>query len=33
MLFVVTAGNVVGGLGLVTSTHVTQALGANESGG
>lgn len=31
MLVVVTAGNFVGGLGLVTFTHVTQAMGANES--
>ncbi|WP_135822666.1 formate/nitrite transporter family protein [Halostella litorea] len=30
---VVTAGNVVGGLGLVTLTHVTQAIGARESEG
>ncbi|WP_436908914.1 formate/nitrite transporter family protein [Halosimplex marinum] len=28
---VVTAGNVVGGLGLVTVTHVTQAMGADTS--
>ena len=28
---VVTAGNVVGGLGLVTVTHVAQAIGARES--
>lgn len=28
---VVTAGNVVGGLGLVTVTHITQAMGAHES--
>lgn len=32
MLVVVTAGNFVGGLGLVTFTHVTQAIGARESG-
>ncbi len=30
---VVTAGNLVGGLGLVTLTHVTQAMGAEGSGG
>jgi len=30
---VVTAGNVVGGLGLVTVAHVTQAAGARASGG
>jgi formate/nitrite transporter FocA (FNT family) len=30
---VVTAGNLVGGLGLVTLTHVTQAIGARESDG
>jgi formate/nitrite transporter FocA (FNT family) len=30
---VVTAGNLVGGLGLVTFTHVAQAIGARESGG
>ena len=30
---VVTAGNLVGGLGLVTLTHVAQARGARESGG
>jgi len=30
MLVVVTAGNLVGGLGLVTLTHVTQAIGARE---
>ncbi|MFC6824631.1 formate/nitrite transporter family protein [Halopelagius fulvigenes] len=29
----VTAGNLVGGLGLVTFTHITQAMGARESGG
>jgi formate/nitrite transporter FocA (FNT family) len=29
---VVAAGNLVGGLGLVTLTHVTQAMGARESG-
>jgi len=28
---VVTAGNVVGGIGLVTFTHVTQAIGSRES--
>lgn len=33
VLVVSTAGNLVGGLGLVTVTHVTQALGARESGG
>jgi len=31
MLVVVTAGNLVGGLGLVTLTHVTQAMGARQS--
>lgn len=31
MLVVVTAGNLVGGLGLVTFTHVTQAMGEHES--
>lgn len=31
MLVAVTAGNFVGGLGLVTFTHVTQAMGARES--
>ena len=31
MAAVVTAGNLVGGLGLVTVTHVTQAMGADES--
>lgn len=31
MLVVVTAGNLVGGLGLVTFTHVTQAMGERES--
>ena len=30
---VVTAGNIVGGLGLVTTTHITQAMGARESEG
>jgi formate/nitrite transporter FocA (FNT family) len=29
---VATAGNLVGGLGLVTLTHVPQAMGARESG-
>jgi formate/nitrite transporter FocA (FNT family) len=29
---VATAGNLVGGLGLVTLTHVTQAMGARDSG-
>ena len=33
ILAVVTAGNLVGGLGLVTLTHVTQAMGARESDG
>jgi formate/nitrite transporter FocA (FNT family) len=33
MLAVVTAGNLVGGLGLVTFTHVMQAMGVRESGG
>ncbi len=33
MLVVVTAGNLVGGLGLVTFTHVAQAMGARESRG
>ena len=32
MIAVVTAGNLVGGLGLVTFTHVTQGIGARESG-
>jgi formate/nitrite transporter FocA (FNT family) len=32
MTVVVTAGNLVGGLGLVTFTHVTQAMGARENG-
>ncbi|MFB6140806.1 MAG: formate/nitrite transporter family protein [Halosimplex sp.] len=32
MTAVVTAGNFVGGLGLVTLTHVTQAIGADRSG-
>lgn len=32
MLVVVTAGNFVGGIGLVTFTHVTQAIGARASG-
>ena len=32
MMVVVTVGNLVGGLGLVTFTHVTQAMGARESG-
>jgi len=31
MTAVVTAGNLVGGLGLVTVAHVTQAMGAHES--
>ncbi|WP_232688545.1 formate/nitrite transporter family protein [Halobacterium zhouii] len=31
MIGIVTAGNFVGGLGLVTLTHVAQAKGANES--
>lgn len=31
MLVVVTAGNLVGGLGLVTLTHVVQAVSARES--
>lgn len=31
MVGVVTAGNFVGGLGLVTLTHVTQAMGARQS--
>jgi hypothetical protein len=30
---VATAGNLVGGLGLVTLTHVAQVEGARESGG
>jgi formate/nitrite transporter FocA (FNT family) len=33
MAVVVTFGNLVGGLGIVTFTHVTQAIGARESGG
>jgi formate/nitrite transporter FocA (FNT family) len=33
LLVVVTAGNVAGGLGLVTLTHVVQAMGARESDG
>ncbi len=33
MIAVVTAGNLAGGLGLVTLTHITQAMGARESGG
>jgi len=33
VMSVVTAGNVVGGLGLVTVAHVTQAAGARASGG
>lgn len=33
MLVVVTAGNLVGGLGLVTFTHVTQAMGEREPDG
>lgn len=32
MSAVVTAGNLVGGLGLVTFTHITQAMGARETG-
>lgn len=32
MLVVVTAGNFVGGLGLVTFTHATQAIGEEDSG-
>ena len=32
MVAVVTAGNFAGGLGLVTFTHVTQAMGAREPG-
>ncbi|WP_129116217.1 formate/nitrite transporter family protein [Halegenticoccus tardaugens] len=32
MIAVVTIGNFVGGLGLVTLTHITQAMGARESG-
>jgi formate/nitrite transporter FocA (FNT family) len=31
MLAVVTAGNLVGGIGLVTLTHITQAMGARET--
>ncbi|MFC7194012.1 formate/nitrite transporter family protein [Halosimplex aquaticum] len=31
MTAVVTAGNFAGGLGLVTVTHITQAMGAHES--
>lgn len=31
MLVVVTAGNVVGGLGLVTLTHITQVMGARQA--
>jgi formate/nitrite transporter FocA (FNT family) len=31
ILVVVTAGNFVGGLGLVTFTHITQAIGAGQS--
>lgn len=30
---VVTAGNLVGGVGLVATTHVVQAIGAEESDG
>jgi formate/nitrite transporter FocA (FNT family) len=33
MAVLITAGNFVGGLGLVTLTHVTQAIGARESEG
>ncbi|WP_459191709.1 formate/nitrite transporter family protein [Halosimplex sp. J119] len=33
MTAVVTAGNLVGGIGLVTVTHVTQAMGTDESDG
>lgn len=33
ILLIATAGNLVGGLGLVTVTHVTQAVGAEESTG
>ena len=33
VLVVSTAGNLIGGLGLVTITHVAQAWGARESGG
>ena len=29
---IVTAGNLIGGLGLVTLTHIAQAKGARESG-
>jgi len=32
MTAIITAGNFVGGLGLVTFTHVTQVMGARESG-
>ena len=31
LVVVVTAGNFVGGIGLVTLTHVTQAMGSEES--